>query len=357
MEHCQSLRGTPGILSRQCLCVSNCKSTNLRNVNAELASDVGLYNAQKLHLLHDELSAASRDRNSHLSHVEEVLRDQRALVQVDLDAFRAEVHHESLDARLAATTQTRGIAEVKTWQQQFGKAATVGYDDIRTDVRHLRDTIDDSSHQATIRSEALMTEVRKGMSETTNTSFAQIEEVRRMKAEVAQELHSISDRLKAIPSIASEQLSTLQSLVEMLSRMHLEMRTGDQNSLKKPISEAHVTTNGGSDDTDLSYDSESKEILARICHSANKITTCRYSKEAQSVIEDIGRLLGLVMQHLSATSPSRDDLTRKRKVLCDYHYSELETAVQSMENLEKAKRVVTATHGVRVFNQGRYRHW
>lgn len=198
-----------------------------------------------------------------------------------------------------------------------------------------------------------MTEVREGMSESINTSVAQIEEVRRMKAGVTHGLHSISDRLRGIPSIASEQLSTLQSLVDMLSRMHLEMRPGDQKSLKKPISGEYFTATDRCNDMDLSSDSEIKEILARIYHFADKVTTCRYSKEAQSVIEDTGRLLGLVTQHLSATSPSRDELTRKRKIPSDYHYSELETAVQSMENLEKTKRVLAAAPGVRVSNQGR----
>lgn len=287
-----------------------------------------------------------------MSHVEEVLQDQTALAQAGLDALRAEVRHDSLDARLAATTQNRGITEVKTWQHQFGKAATIGYDNIRTDVQDLRDTIDDRSHQAASRLDTLITEIREGMSETTNASFTQVEEVRGIGAEVTQQLRGISDRLKAIPSIASERLSTLQSLVEMSSRMHLDIRTVDQNSSTKPISEAHSIVNDRCNDTDRSSDSETKKILARICHFADKMTTCRYSKEAQFILEDTGRLLGLVMQRLSATSPSHDELTRKRKVVCDNHYSELETATQSIEYLEKAKRVLTAAHGVRVSYQG-----
>lgn len=172
-----------------------------------------------------------------------------------------------------------------------------------------------------------MIEVRKGMSKITDALFAQIKELRRMKTEVTQELHRVYKRLKAVPSLASDQLSFFQSLVEMLSFMHLKMRTDDRNSLIKSISEAHLTTNQRYNDTDLSSDSEIKEILVRICRVTDEMTTCRYSKEAQSIIEDIGRLLGLVMQHLSATSPSRNDLTGKRKVLYNYYYSELETAV------------------------------
>lgn len=197
-----------------------------------------------------------------------------------------------------------------------------------------------------------MIEVRKGMSQITDALFAQIEELRRMKTEVTQELHRVYERLKAVPSLASDQLSFFQSLVEMLSFMHLKMRTDNRNSLIKSISEAHLTTNQRCNDTDLSSDSEIKEILVRICRVADEMTTCRYSKETQSIIEDMGRLLSLVMQHLSATSPSRNDLTGKRKVLYDYYYSELKTAVQSIKNLENAKRVLIAARRVQVYNQG-----
>ena len=86
------------------------------------------------------------------------------------------------------------------------------------------------------------------------------------------------------------------------------------------------------------------------------MTTHKYSKNAQLVIEDTGRLLGLMMQELSATSPNRDDLPRKRKSLCDNDYSELETEVLLLEDLEKTKRVLTASQRVQMFNQGQYRN-
>ena len=354
MEHCESLRGTPGIFSRQCLCVSigARRSAKLCTANTELISDVGLYNAEELQHLHDGLSAASQDYRSQMLRVEEVLRDQRALAQAGQDKIWAEVHQGSLDAGAAANTQIQDIAELRTWQKHFGKAATDGYDSIRTDFRNMRAIIDDKSHQATLKSEALITEVREGMSEATSASSAQIQEARRMKVEVTQELHSISDRLKAIPSIASEQLSTLQSLVEMLSHIQLEARTGHQNSLKNTIGEAYSTGSGRCNDPDLSFNSEIKNILARVCHFAETVKTCRYSKEAQSVIEDISKLLGLVMEQLSTMGPSRDELPMKRKGLCDYHYSEVETAVQSVDDLRKAKRALTASKRVRISSQG-----
>jgi len=273
-----------------------------------------------------------------------------------LDAFQAEFHRETLNARTTATTQIQSIAEqLNTWQQQFGRAAAIGYETIggiRTDVQDMNAIIDDKSHQASVRSEAFMTEVREGISKATSTSSAQIEENRRMNAEVTQEIHRVCDLLEALPSIASEQLSTLQSLVKMLSEMQLGMRTGDQKSQISTTTEASLTEHDRQNGFEMGPDSETKKIMARLCRFSDKMTACRYSREAQSVIEDIGRLLGLVI-YISVMSPSRDDLPRKRKTLCDYHYSELERAVQSMENLGKAKRVLTAFQRVQISNQGR----
>ena len=82
---------------------------------------------QKLHLFHDEISAASRDNKSQLSHVEEVLRDQRSMTQAGLNALQAELQQGSSDARVAAITQFQGITEVITKQQQFERAAAIGY--------------------------------------------------------------------------------------------------------------------------------------------------------------------------------------------------------------------------------------
>lgn len=197
-----------------------------------------------------------------------------------------------------------------------------------------------------------MTEVRGGISEATNSASAQIEEARRMNVEVMQELHSISDRMEAVPSMANEQLSTLQSLVGMMSGMQLGMRTGIQSSPRATTDETYSNDNHGNNESQRIHHAEFDEIVARICHSAATMITCSYSKDAQRIIEDIGRLLGLMMQQISATSPSRDDLLRKRKFLCDYDYSELETEVQSREDLAKAKRILTASGRVRIAERG-----
>ena len=102
----------------------------------------------------------------------------------------------------------------------------------------------------------------------------------------------------------------------------------------------------------MSLDSEINRIITKIRHSAGTVRTCSYSKEAQSVIEDNGRLLGFVMQQVLGTSPSRDELLRNCKVLDDYHFSKLETEVESVENLRKANRVLIASERVRIFSQG-----
>lgn len=216
----------------------------------------------------------------------------------------------------------------------------------------MRAMIDDKNYQADTRSKVLMTEVRGRISKVTNSASAQIDEVGRVKAEVMQMLHSISNRLETVPSMANEQLSTLQSLVEMISDMQLGIRTGLQSSPTTTINETYPTENHRNNDPEPSYDAEIVGIVARICHSAGTMTTQNYSKDAQTITEDIGKLLGLIMQQLSATNPSRDDLPKKRKTLCDYHYSELETEVQSMEDLAKAKRILTASQRVRISDQG-----
>ncbi|KAM0800742.1 hypothetical protein BDR22DRAFT_232300 [Usnea florida] len=93
--------------------------------------------------------------------------------------------------------------------------------------------------------------------------------------------------------------------------------------------------------------------MRRICQFVRTMTTYRYSKNAQLVIEDIGSLLGLLMKQPSAINLSRDELPKKRKILCDYEYSELETDIQSTEDLAKAKRILAASERVEISNQGR----
>ena len=197
-----------------------------------------------------------------------------------------------------------------------------------------------------------MTKVQEGISKATTLSFAQNEDNRRVNANFIQELHSICDRLDALPGIGREQLSNLQSLVGMFSDLQLEMRTQRQNFPRSTIMEASLTDHDRCNNGETSHSLEIQQILARVCHFAGKITTCRYSQDAQSVIEDLGRLLGLVMQHISAMSPRRDELQRKRKTLSDYHYSNFETAVQSMENLGKAKRALTSSNRLQMSSQG-----
>ena len=197
-----------------------------------------------------------------------------------------------------------------------------------------------------------MTDVRSGISEVTNSALGQVEAVGRMNTEVIKKLRSISDRLEAVPSMGSEQLSTLQDLVEMISSMQLEMRSWSQEEQNNIISKANFTEIERSIDLEMIDNPEVERIIGKICHFASTMITSRHSKNAQSVIEDIDRLLGLVMQHSGATSLSRDELPRKRKTLCDYRYSELETAVQTMEDLAKTKGVLTASEWVLVSNQG-----
>ena len=294
-----------------------------------------------------------------MSDIEDVLRVHRDLAQASFGALQAEVQLGSLEARAATTTQIHRIAEMNEQQQQFERAAATRYENIAgipTDVHSMRAAIDYESRLATVRSEAFLTEVRKGFSNTTAALAAQYKEDTRMNAEVTQELHSISQRLEALPSVGSEQLSSMQTLVqsvaEMLGDMQLEMRTRRQTSPTSMTTEACLTENDRCIDLQMGPNSEINRTMARVCHFAGKISTCRYSKDAQSVIEDLGRLLGLVMQEISATSPRRDELPRKRKTLCDYHYYNLETEVQSIENLGKAKRALTSSDRVRMSSQG-----
>lgn len=235
--------------------------------------------------------------------------------------------------------------------------AAAGYEkigDLQTDIQCIGAMIDNKNHQATTRSDAFMTEIRGGISEVTNSASAQSEEVRHFKAEVMQKLHSISDQLEAVPSMANDQLLTLQSLVEMMSDIKLGIRTGAQNQPHTTANEAYPPGDHRNNESNPTYDAEVEGMVAKICHFAGTMTTYKYSKDAQTIIEDISRLLGLMMRRISATSPSRADLPRKRKVLSDYQYSELETEVQSMEDLAKAKRILAASLRVRISDQGLY---
>ncbi|KAL9065483.1 MAG: hypothetical protein Q9161_008188 [Pseudevernia consocians] len=102
-----------------------------------------------------------------------------------------------------------------------------------------------------------------------------------------QRLYGISDRLVAFPSIASEQLSTLQSLLEIMSGLQLGMRTGGQEQRNNTMIKPYPTENGRSDNSGLSHDADIEGILAKTCHFASKMKAGRYSRDAQSVIEDI----------------------------------------------------------------------
>ena len=294
--------------------------------------------------------------SSRFPQIEEILRDQRTL-QAGFDVFQAKLQQDSLDARAAATTQIQGIAELKAGQQQYGNAAAIGYEkisDLQTDIQCVGARIDGKNQQAATRSDAFMTEIRGSISEVTNSASAQSEADGRWKAEVMQMLHSISDRLEAGPSMANDQISTLQNLVEMMSDMKLGVRTGAQSQSNTTFNETDPTGNHRNNDSEPTHDAEIEGMIAQICHFAGTMPTYRYSKDAQTIIEDIGRLLDLMMQRLSATSPSRDDLPGKRKLLSNYQYSKLEMEVQSMEDLAKAKRILTASPRVRLSDQGLY---
>ena len=267
-----------------------------------------------------------------------------------MDALKADYHQDSLDARDAATTQIQGIAELKTAQKRYERSATIGYEriaDLQANVQDVRELTNDRSHQATL-SEVSMKEVAEGISAFTNS-------VSRSSEEVMQKLHSISDRLEACPSMAMEQLTTLKSLVDMSNGMQLGTRAGCRDPPENTIEEALPAKNASSKDSRMTCDPEIYKILARIGHLADTTTAYRYSKDAQLLIEDVGRLLGLMKQHLSAESPSRDELPRKRKILCDFQYAQLETKLQLVEELAKTKRVLTASQWVRISNQGQYR--
>ena len=294
---------------------------------------------------------------SNNSRIEDILRNQKASTQAHWDAFQAESHQRLLDAKVAAITQAQNIHELKTGQRQLREAITVGNGGIaglRADVQGMSTVISDQCHEATARSETFMTEARELITEVTKTSSAVFGEIDLMNAEVLRRLHGISDRLELFPSIASEQLSTLQSLVGMMRGLQLESYTRDQEQPKNTMKELYCIENPRSNDLGTSHDAEIEAILAKICHFAGERKASRYSREAQSVIEDMGWLLGVVMQHTRSTIPNPIELPRKRKTLCERRYFELETAVQTMENLAKAKRVLTASQQVQIFNHGQY---
>ena len=264
------------------------------------------------------------------------------------DALETQIRQGSLDFRAAATTQIQGIAEIREWQQQFETAATEQYNniaDLSTNLNTIRTTIIDRNDQ-------VMTEIQKGISEALTSSSARFKDAGRRNEAVKQELHSISDRLKGISSMTSEQITTLQTLVSMMSGIQLGQRREHPDKHDDITSIAHATANSNSDESDMTHDPEYELIVARINHLANEVAVHKYSRDAQLIIEDVGKLLGLVMQQFSATNPDYDNLPRKRKTLCDYHYTQLETEVQSIEALSRAKRVLTSTQRVQLSNLG-----
>ena len=172
---------------------------------------------------------------------------------------------------MAATTQIQGIADIKREQLQFGKAITVGHEriaDIQADVQDLRATVGDGSHQASLQSEAFMKDVRNGISEVATSASGQVEVAGRMNIEVMEKLRSLSDRLEAVPSMASEQLSTLHHLIGMISGMQLEMRSRRQEEQNSVGSQAKITDIDCSRDLEIVDDPEIERIMRRICHFA-----------------------------------------------------------------------------------------
>ena len=249
----------------------------------------------------------------------------------------------------------QGITELKIGQQQLGEAVAAGRADVRADLQGMRASVNAQGHIASIQSEELMRRVQEYFSKTTNSSTAQQHETKCMITEIKKELHSISNRLNGVSSMTGEQMSMLQTLIGTMSDMQLRTPTDFPNLGNNTPNQADFTLDNRNNES-MPSNSDIERLLNKIRHLAGKIATHGYSKDAQVVIEDIGRLLGLVMEQASVAIPDHNELPRKRKVLCDYDYSKIETEVQSMEQLVKAKRILTASERVSISNLGRSSH-
>ena len=96
-------------------------------------SGVGLYNAQELRNLRDEISSASQDHKNGFIHIEEILRDQRNMAQAEFDALQVDIRRSSLDASAAATTtQMQGVAELKNCDNSSKKLPPSNTKSLRT---------------------------------------------------------------------------------------------------------------------------------------------------------------------------------------------------------------------------------
>ena len=239
----------------------------------------------------------------------------------------------------------RGITEITKQQQQLEKFTIEQYGRTADLGTKLCATVIDASDQ-------VKAEIKKGISEAKISSAALIEDVGCRIEELKQGLHRNFDRQEGVSNMTSEQLTIMQTLVSMISEIQLGKRTHHQDTRNDITSKAYPTANDTSDESEMINNPQCEVILARISHTANKVATNKRSRDAHSIIEDIGRLLGLVMQQSSATNLDRDDLPRKRKVLSDYHYNKLETEVQSREFLSRAKRVLTADQRVQISSPG-----
>ena len=239
----------------------------------------------------------------------------------------------------------QGISEMKEWQKQQSRTTAV----LGADIQSIKATVRNESDQ-------IITAIRKGIAETETSSSAHFENVGHRNEEVKQDLYSISDRLEGISSMTNEQRTTLQTLISMISGFKLQEHIENRDAHNVTTSNAHPFADDKSEESELPCDTEYDRILSRIINNANKIAIHRYSKDTQLIIEDMGRLLDLVMQRFGTTTPTRDDLARKRKAVCDYHYAELETEVQSMELMSRAKRVLNCTQRAQFSNPGPATH-
>ena len=321
--------------------------------------DVGLYNAERLHSLHNELSEAFRDNKLHYARTEEILRDQRAQAQELSYDLQAELHQQSPEAAGAASAHIEGLTEIKTsicdvrsslishcdqaksrseellkeMRQQFLNAGNVASSEIEG-IAHLKAHVNelgaislDHIHQSSLHSEKLLTEAR-------SSATTQIQEVERSRKEVMQKLNGISDHLKVNPSMTREHSSILQDLVEMMSNIQLEIGAMRQHLPESTKSEDSQAENGRKT-LHMTYDADIERSIARLCDLAGNTTPQKNSEEAQSVIEDMRKIIGLIMEQIGPATPSRNELLKKRKRLSDYHYSKIKMAVDLKEDLAR----------------------
>jgi hypothetical protein len=174
-----------------------------------------------------------------------------------------------------------------------------------------------------------------------------------------QVVESFSDKFEGVTSMSAAQSSQIRELTGMMKKMQLEMQEmrhdpqRSQHGMRVedgPSRRTHFGINS-SDSNDLYGNFE------RLCNLATAKGKEVYSKEAQSIIQDLKRLVAsLLVEYSISTGEIRGESMENRDQRARYDMLK-ERETQNKDVLHKIENILGASRRLRISEQGKPRNW